>query len=168
MILAWSVSEIVRYAYYLETLLFSKPNHILVWLRCVSCAFYSKYNMYRYSLFYVLYPLGAAGEAFMLMASIPTIHDLYGSFWAYFCLALLLFYPAGITILVTFVRSCLGLVNMYLHMHNQRRRKFSSSKHDKPVTNSSDFNLLDKETQERKQTDFSHETTVSESMSWMN
>jgi very-long-chain (3R)-3-hydroxyacyl-CoA dehydratase len=59
MVLSWSITEVVRYPYYAFTLL--APNALpaqLVYL--------------RYSTFYVLYPTGAASEALVLFATLPT------------------------------------------------------------------------------------------------
>jgi very-long-chain (3R)-3-hydroxyacyl-CoA dehydratase len=57
MVLAWSATEVVRYAYYAFGLIGGQPA-VLEWL--------------RYTTFYVLYPLGAVSEAFLIYTSLPT------------------------------------------------------------------------------------------------
>ena len=47
MLLAWSVTEVVRYGYFVQTLRGADPG-VLSWL--------------RYNLFYVLYPVGIGSE----------------------------------------------------------------------------------------------------------
>jgi len=58
MYLAWSITEVLRYSYYVFSLL---PNqevpYPLVWL--------------RYTTFYILYPVGASSEAFLNYATLP-------------------------------------------------------------------------------------------------
>lgn len=59
MYLSWSITEVLRYSYYVYSLLpSSNPPHPLVWL--------------RYTTFYVLYPLGAGSEAFLNYATLPS------------------------------------------------------------------------------------------------
>jgi len=59
MYLSWSITEVIRYSYYVYSLL---PNYetpyALVWL--------------RYTTFYILYPLGASSEAFLNYATLPS------------------------------------------------------------------------------------------------
>jgi very-long-chain (3R)-3-hydroxyacyl-CoA dehydratase len=55
MLLAWSVTEVVRYSYFALSLLGQVPA-FLVWL--------------RYNLFFVLYPLGIGSEAFLVYRSV--------------------------------------------------------------------------------------------------
>lgn len=57
MVFAWSFTEVIRYSYYACTLL-EYESSILVYL--------------RYTTFYVLYPLGASSEAFLIYATLPT------------------------------------------------------------------------------------------------
>lgn len=56
MVLAWSLTEVPRYAYYALGLLGVIPPSWLTWL--------------RYSAFYVLYPLGAGSEALLALSTI--------------------------------------------------------------------------------------------------
>lgn len=61
MILAWSVTECIRYAFYALSLLGFAPKP-LHWL--------------RYNTFYVLYPLGAGSEAFLMASVLPPLKTL--------------------------------------------------------------------------------------------
>jgi len=56
MVLAWSVTEIIRYTYYACNVIGTEP-YLLLWL--------------RYTTFYVLYPLGAGSEALEMFATLP-------------------------------------------------------------------------------------------------
>jgi len=57
MVFAWSLTEMIRYSFYAISLL-DKPPPFLLYL--------------RYTTFYVLYPLGASSEAFLIYATLPT------------------------------------------------------------------------------------------------
>jgi len=56
MVFAWSLAEVVRYSFYAASLMDSTPFFLLY---------------LRYTLFYVLYPVGASSEAFLIYASLP-------------------------------------------------------------------------------------------------
>ena len=58
MILAWSITEVIRYAFYAFSLLGREPPRALTYL--------------RYTTFYALYPLGAGSEAFLILATVPS------------------------------------------------------------------------------------------------
>jgi len=75
MTLAWSTTEIIRYAFYACSLLNYEP-YFLLWL--------------RYTTFYVLYPLGAGSEAFLAFFTlpfgkhfIPQFRSMYHGLWTY-------------------------------------------------------------------------------------
>lgn len=76
MILAWSMTEVIRYAFYALSLVRGRVPGILVYL--------------RYTTFFVLYPLGASSEALLILSSLPTVSPLQGlkdgswSVWDYF------------------------------------------------------------------------------------
>ncbi|CEH15975.1 Protein tyrosine phosphatase-like protein PTPLA (contains Pro instead of catalytic Arg) [Ceraceosorus bombacis] len=102
MVLAWSITECVRYPFYANALMSGggpEEGSGLLWA--------------RYTFFYILYPLGAASEAQLLLATLPKKW-----FWqstagwdvrAYVYLGLwTLWWP--------------GLYIMYTHMIKQRRR----------------------------------------------
>lgn len=57
MVFAWSATEVIRYSFYASNLLGYEPP-ILLWL--------------RYTTFYVLYPLGASSEAFLIYSTLPS------------------------------------------------------------------------------------------------
>jgi very-long-chain (3R)-3-hydroxyacyl-CoA dehydratase len=63
MILAWSLSEIIRYPFYALNLLGYNP-YPLLWV--------------RYSAFYVLYIIGASSEAFLSYATLPKSSPIPG------------------------------------------------------------------------------------------
>ena len=56
MIIAWSTTEVVRYCFYACMLTGLEPRPLL-WL--------------RYTLFYLLYPVGACSEASLIFATLP-------------------------------------------------------------------------------------------------
>jgi len=100
-VLAWSITEVVRYSFYACSLLGYEPP-LLLYL--------------RYTLFYVLYPLGAGSEAFLsyttlpLPSGVPTLKSFVG--WSapeYARLGLfLVWWPS--------------LYQLYTHMIVQRRK----------------------------------------------
>jgi len=58
MILSWSLTEVIRYAFYIFSLLGKEPPRLLTYLRVTT--------------FYVLYPLGAGSEAFLIFATVSS------------------------------------------------------------------------------------------------
>ena len=58
LLLAWEVTEVVRYSYYSLALLDSVP-HMLTWM--------------RYSLFIILYPMGVTGELWCAISCLGTV-----------------------------------------------------------------------------------------------
>lgn len=95
MVFAWSVTEIVRYGYYVASLVGSDgAPALLKWL--------------RYSLFFVLYPLGAGSEAYLLLVVTP-FTSKYSAFGPYVSYAILAIYLPGFYV-------------MYSHMIRQRRK----------------------------------------------
>ncbi|GHJ89388.1 hypothetical protein NliqN6_5790 [Naganishia liquefaciens] len=61
MILAWSITEVIRYAFYACALVGLQPKFLL-WL--------------RYNTFSILYPLGAGSEAFLMASVLPPLRTL--------------------------------------------------------------------------------------------
>jgi len=106
MILAWSMTEVIRYAFYTLSLARDTVPGVLVYL--------------RYTTFYVLYPLGASSEALLILSSLPTTNILEGhkdgswNTWDYF---------RG----VMFIAWWPGLVVMMAHMVVQRRKVYMRS-----------------------------------------
>lgn len=68
MVVAWSFAEIIRYTSYAFALLGSKP-YALQWL--------------RYSAFWILYPVGAGSEAFVMFSTVPSLSKIFTSAWNY-------------------------------------------------------------------------------------
>lgn len=103
MILAWSTTEVIRYAFYTLSLARGKVPGILVYL--------------RYTTFYILYPIGASSEALLIFSSLPITNPLRGfrdgswNTWDYF---------RGVMFIVWWP----GLVVMMSHMMRQRRKVF--------------------------------------------
>ncbi|KAG9001637.1 hypothetical protein FRB90_011584 [Tulasnella sp. 427] len=56
MVLAWSLTEVIRYAFYACNILELEP-YPLLWI--------------RYTTFYILYPTGAPSEAFLMFSTLP-------------------------------------------------------------------------------------------------
>ena len=106
MILAWTITEIIRYSYYMVTTMDSRVG-VLAWL--------------RYTLFIVLYPLGAGSElmciykAFPDMAifrpydvELPNIYNFSFRFQYLVILMVLLYLP--------------GFPTLYVYMFRQRKK----------------------------------------------
>ena len=62
MLLAWSVTEVIRYSFYGFALVLGAAPYPLVWL--------------RYTLFFVLYPLGVGSELALITASLDELEQL--------------------------------------------------------------------------------------------
>jgi len=103
MILAWSATEVIRYTFYVHSLARGAVPGVLVYL--------------RYTTFYILYPLGASSEAWLILSSLPTTNPLQGlkdgswNAWDYFRGAMLVVW-------------CPALVVMMSHMVKQRRKVY--------------------------------------------
>jgi very-long-chain (3R)-3-hydroxyacyl-CoA dehydratase len=79
MLVAWSVTEVIRYSYFALTLSGFQPK-FLSWL--------------RYNTFYMLYPLGISSECFLIYKAIEPARELRPEFaWA--LQAILLVYVPG-------------------------------------------------------------------------
>jgi very-long-chain (3R)-3-hydroxyacyl-CoA dehydratase len=63
MVLAWSMTEVIRYSFYACNILGKNP-YVLLYL--------------RYTTFYILYPVGASSEAFLTYATLPTSSPVPG------------------------------------------------------------------------------------------
>lgn len=95
MVLAWSITEVIRYSYYAVNL--SKDGVVprwLVWL--------------RYNTFYVLYPLGAGSEMVVTFLALDDAAKFSPLYALAFKIILLIYIP--------------GFYVMYTHMIKQRRR----------------------------------------------
>jgi len=104
MILSWSLTEVIRYSFYAFSLLGSEPPRLLTYL--------------RYTTFYVLYPLGAGSEAFLIFTTVPSLES----------------FKQGTVSLWDMARAVLfliwwpGLYVMYTHMMVQRRKVLGGKK----------------------------------------
>ncbi|KAF5389391.1 hypothetical protein D9757_004281 [Collybiopsis confluens] len=77
MVFAWSLTEVIRYSYYAANLLGLEPA-VLLYL--------------RYTTFYLLYPLGASSEAFLIYATLPATSPIPS--WSSWAMARLLLFHA--------------------------------------------------------------------------
>lgn len=77
MLLAWSITEIIRYSYFVTNLRGDVPS-FLTWL--------------RYNTFYVLYPVGIASEMFLIFKASEVTQKM----WQWMFLAILLAYIPGL------------------------------------------------------------------------
>ncbi|KAF7722114.1 hypothetical protein EC973_003694 [Apophysomyces ossiformis] len=93
MMIAWSIAECVRYAYYFFNLTSSVPA-FLVWA--------------RYTLFLILYPTGVGSELMMVYQSLPYAKE-YNPAYFYGLIGVSLVYLPGFPVL-------------FSHMLTQRRK----------------------------------------------
>jgi len=106
LLVAWSITEVVRYSFYALNLVKAVP-HILIWM--------------RYTFFIVLYPLGASGEVITMIAALGEIaqrkhftlempNSLNFGFSFYYCVIVLclIYIP--------------GFPNLYGYMFVQRKK----------------------------------------------
>lgn len=93
MVLAWSITETIRYPYYWYGLRGAIPH----WL-----------ELARYNAFIILYPVGASSEAYLIYRALPYAAFLH-PYYELFLKALLIIYPPSFYIL-------------FSHMFRQRRK----------------------------------------------
>ncbi|XP_045592137.1 very-long-chain (3R)-3-hydroxyacyl-CoA dehydratase hpo-8 [Procambarus clarkii] len=111
LLIAWSVTEVIRYSFYFLNVLKQVP-HMLTFL--------------RYTLFIVLYPVGVTGELLCVYAALPAVAETHAysitfpnalnfSFSFYYALIIfaLLYLP------------CFPI--LYMHMLSQRRKVLGST-----------------------------------------
>jgi very-long-chain (3R)-3-hydroxyacyl-CoA dehydratase len=126
MVLAWSITEIIRYSFYACNLLGLEP-HFLLYL--------------RYTTFYVLYPVGASSEAFLIYSTLPESSPIPGwrawiqGMWkpADYFRALLfgIWWPCMSRFSrrsFQFTKSCTALYVLYTYMITQRKRALGGNK----------------------------------------
>lgn len=115
MLLAWSVTEVIRYTYFGLNTAGSPPPDALVWL--------------RYNTFYVLYPMGILSEVWLIcLATGPAGEVWVGFEWALY--AILAIYvpgkslPGGVGERCVFgvLLTAVGSYVLYTHMMKQRRK----------------------------------------------
>ncbi|KAK0773576.1 hypothetical protein LTS02_010951 [Friedmanniomyces endolithicus] len=106
MLLAWSVTEVVRYSYFAVNLAYGGVPFWLTWV--------------RYNAFFVLYPLGIGSECWLVWSSqVPGVRR-WGVWWERFCWAVLFVYIPGAYVLFT-------------HMMAQRKKVLRSLREKKDV-----------------------------------
>ncbi|KAK9367656.1 tyrosine phosphatase-like protein [Lipomyces kononenkoae] len=98
MLLSWSITEIIRYAYYAYTIQGNSPQW-LIWL--------------RYNTFFILYPTGVASELLVIYASLGDAAR-FSDYYALSLKAIMVIYGPG-------------FYTMFTHMLKQRRRIFKNS-----------------------------------------
>jgi very-long-chain (3R)-3-hydroxyacyl-CoA dehydratase len=109
LLVAWSITEVIRYSFYALGLIKSVP-FILTWM--------------RYTFFIILYPMGASGEVLTMLAALPEIYQKkhlsfelpnsfnFGFSYYYFVILLCLYYIPGFP-------------QLYLYMFEQRKKYVS-------------------------------------------
>jgi very-long-chain (3R)-3-hydroxyacyl-CoA dehydratase len=126
MVLAWSLTEVIRYSFY-ATSLVSEVPYALLYL--------------RYTTFFVLYPLGAGSEAFLIYSTLPSssphpVPTWRSWVWGIWTLSdyirgimFLVWWPGKysrggfLCLILNFLFVCLAaLYVLYTHMMKQRRR----------------------------------------------
>ncbi|KAG6329295.1 hypothetical protein ID866_9794 [Astraeus odoratus] len=107
MVLAWSLTEVLRYAYYALSLVGLEVPGWLIWL--------------RYTTFYILYPLGAGSEALVMLSTVPEWKRGRYASWG-----LEAWIKAGMVLLWI-----PGLWIMYTHMMHMRRKVLGRGKGQK-------------------------------------
>lgn len=100
LVVAWGVTEVVRYQFYAQNLR-GKPGSALVWL--------------RYNAFLVLYPLGVSSELLVIHGNIGDAVAKYGA-WAR---------PALYLIMATYAP---GFYTLFGHMLRQRLKVMKAEK----------------------------------------
>jgi very-long-chain (3R)-3-hydroxyacyl-CoA dehydratase len=111
MVGAWGVTEVIRYSYYALNIALGEAPYIVLWL--------------RYTLFFVLYPLGVGSEIGLIYISLPWIRET-GLFslqmpnaWNF---AFNYYYFLWLVILNYFP----GFPTLYMHMIKQRARNLGT------------------------------------------
>ncbi|KAG8742678.1 hypothetical protein FRC10_001034 [Ceratobasidium sp. 414] len=102
MVLAWSITEVIRYSFYACNLAGKEPS-ILLYL--------------RYTTFYTLYPLGASSEAALIFSTLPNSSPFSGKWTTYDLLR-------GVFFIIWWP----GLYVMYTYMVKQRRKVLGGGK----------------------------------------
>lgn len=103
MLLAWSITEIIRYSYFAVNLTYGKVPGFMTWL--------------RYNTFFVLYPLGISSECWLVYQAIGPAGSLNKA-WEWVLKLVLFVYVPGAYVL-------------YTHMMAQRRKVLRGSKEKK-------------------------------------
>lgn len=94
MVLAWSITEVVRYSYYAFNLTRDHVPKLLVWI--------------RYNAFFILYPLGAGSECVLTFLSLDDAQTMSAKYALFLKIVLLIYIP--------------GFYILFTHMIKQRKR----------------------------------------------
>ncbi len=81
MLVAWSITEVIRYTYFAIRQFGLSPPYWLHWL--------------RYSSFTILYPIGISSEVAMILKAIMGPADSFAAWYPYALSAILLSYVPG-------------------------------------------------------------------------
>ncbi|EJT97406.1 PTPLA-domain-containing protein [Dacryopinax primogenitus] len=111
MVFAWSITEVIRYSWYALNLCDLKIS----WLTWI-----------RYTFFYVLYPVGAGSEAFVMFSTLPPIVATAQSPRP--ILEMWMEQPSAFVRLFLFLGWWPSLYVLYNHMRKQRRKVLGSFK----------------------------------------
>ncbi|KAK6061711.1 tyrosine phosphatase-like protein, PTPLA [Cooperia oncophora] len=110
LLLAWSITEVVRYSFYAFTL-FNAVPYFLTWI--------------RYTFFIVLYPLGVTGELLTLVGSLPEVAEK-----KYYSLEMPNALNMGISFYWVLIGAALfyipGFPQLYFYMFAQRKKVLST------------------------------------------
>ncbi|ELT88541.1 hypothetical protein CAPTEDRAFT_151760 [Capitella teleta] len=111
LLVAWSVTEIIRYSYYMCGLIDSIP-YALMWC--------------RYTFFIILYPIGVTGELLSIYGALPFIKDrgLYSVSMPNRANMSFSYYHVLIFVMLSYIPI---FPQLYLHMFAQRRKMVSAS-----------------------------------------
>ncbi|KAJ4468155.1 PTPLA-domain-containing protein [Lentinula aciculospora] len=109
MVFAWSLTEVIRYSFYACNLSGHEPSALLY---------------LRYTTFYVLYPLGASSEAFLIYATLPSSSPIPS--WSSWLMGM--WRPTDYIRATLFLIWWPGLYIMYTHMIKQRHKVFVPGK----------------------------------------
>ncbi|RKF74714.1 putative very-long-chain -3-hydroxyacyl-CoA dehydratase [Golovinomyces cichoracearum] len=99
MLIAWSVTEVIRYSYFVFSLSGLNPG-IITW--------------FRYNTFYVLYPLGISSECWLLSKAISPAGKVHQAYAWIFQISLLIYIP--------------GSYILFTHMITQRKKVLKAQK----------------------------------------
>ena len=80
MLLAWSITEVVRYSYFAANIGYGRVPAWLTWL--------------RYNAFFLLYPMGISSECWLIWSSIEPAKP-YNAAWEWVLKAILFVYIPG-------------------------------------------------------------------------
>ncbi|CCC67507.1 hypothetical protein NCAS_0A09490 [Naumovozyma castellii] len=104
LLLAWSITEIVRYLYYFCMLVYAEGTPTILILL-------------RYNLFWVLYPTGVASELFIIYSALSVAETKYSPLYKWVLIGSMITYLPG-------------LPTLFLHMVAQRKKVMKSLRED--------------------------------------